>query len=110
MEDHDEQVPTLDGLAKSLARESLKKIFFEPSRLTRRVLAQTRAEYETELRAVDSQLNAGLEAQLDEMQRCMDQLAAIKGKMARIQGNFEAIDGKCHVCRATIGGWESVAS
>ncbi|CAK9024378.1 Exocyst complex component SEC6 (AtSec6), partial [Durusdinium trenchii] len=98
---------SLGELAEQLAVEEIKKLFpGDALQLDR--LQKLREDHERDLIAVETQLEAGVQAQLDEMENAVMLLNMARKEMARVHANFRTIHQQCQECTDAIGDFERI--
>mmetsp|Transcript_1509 Transcript_1509/g.2252 ORF Transcript_1509/g.2252 Transcript_1509/m.2252 type:complete len:585 (+) Transcript_1509:340-2094(+) len=96
----------LQGFAQQLAIAEVKTLFSEPAHL--QSLSKVREEFERKLISIETQLEAGVQAQLDEMQNSVTLLNLAKKEMAMVRTNYTAINERCAECLEAIGDFDYI--
>jgi len=97
---------SLREFAEKLALEEVQQHFSEPAHLD--TLSKVREQYERKLITVETQLEAGQEAQLDEMQNAQVLLNMAKEEMGNVQKAFKAIREQSLQCTSAIDNFDHV--
>ena len=92
--------------ARQRAVKELVELFDEPSKL--KTLNAEASNYEKKLSSVKTQLVAGVQAQLDEMQVSVELMNAAETEMAAVRDTFNEIQRKCQICTRAIEDFDGI--
>ncbi|GBG24833.1 Exocyst complex component SEC6 [Hondaea fermentalgiana] len=97
---------SLREFAEQFALSEVENYFNTPARLEN--LASVREDYERRLVAVETQLEAGVQAQLDEMQNAVMLLNMAREEMAAVRAKFDKINRRSQACTKAVHDFDQI--
>lgn len=98
---------SLRELAEELALAEVQSYFDSPGQLEN--LASVREDYERRIVAVETQLEAGVQAQLDEMQNTVMLLNMAREEMTNVRSNFNKINRRTQAVTKAVHDFEHIS-